>query len=404
MRQKSYCPAIEVLEDRNLPSGILPPPVVEVENLSLPPAEILPGANGVVLASINLEAIGNNSSRLDELVVLPYGLERLAHNVGQFMLRADLDGQSYNGCETVVAYAQADRETDVVDFRIFRPVWVTPYQSVRLEVVADFYGYLNGDRIGVQTAQAVFRDVWDQEVDSSRVYYAGVSPILHHMKNHVLQVVQWDRGDVGVVDADQKNVTLLELNIWSNAQVFGRVTFMANQGSLQNAQNYRLVHTNWDGSVDKITPVEPINERLFFWFSLSAYHGGNWSIVADISPGNQLVGSSLQLAFATEEWGMYANDLDKGEALEGFILNGQFGQAGQLQLWAQPHYATVFVIHHAPLPPLAEMPDVFAEPITMALETLPATLQKPVLDAVTLWEFAMFEARQKALDDQRYIF
>src|SRR3989344_5216926 len=210
--------------------------------------------------------------------------------------------------------------------------------------------------------------------------------------------------DTAGVNQGQQNVTLLEFNMWSNTPVFGRVTFVANQGSLQNAWNYRLVHTHWDGNVDKITQVEPINERLFSWFNLPAYQGGTWSVVADISPGNQLVGSSLQLAFATEEWGMYANDLDKGEALEGFILNGQFGQAGQLQLWAQPHYATVFVIHHAPLPPSAEMTDVFAEPIALALETLPATLQKHVLDAVTLWEFAMFEARQKALDDQRYIF
>ncbi len=198
MSKKNVCRlSLEQLEYRELPTGgFLPPlppvvpPMVQVMNLPERPLNILPGATNRVIADMTINTTNRSYARLTEMLLVPaVGSEVLWPNTIGMRLLADLNGDSRDGCETPIAAARANYQTDVVDFRTFYPAWARPNRLIHLQVVAYFGSHFTGDKIGVELAQAFFADLRNTPVPNSHVAYGGASPTLHHLKSAALLVV-----------------------------------------------------------------------------------------------------------------------------------------------------------------------------------------------------------------------
>jgi hypothetical protein len=341
----------ELLEDRCLMSAgvLLPPPrpvtvpTVKLTILPQAPLDILPGQQQVPIATMTVATSGHTFARLEEmLLVAAYGSEPLGWNVKDFILKADLNGKSKDGCEAVIGYAQADAN-DLVDFNIYRPVLTRP-KPLRLEVDADFNSYLSGDQIGVEPAQAFFGTLRGDELPDDHVVYGGVDPVIHTMENHIAEMYQLAmNGDVALVVAGQRNISLLKFGTWSNTNVTATMSFVALQGSLQNATNYQLVNANYDGTVNQIISGTVANNQLIFTIGNQLNHGDSWTVYGDIQPADKLTKDlHLQLGFVTSPNGFSVTDLTTNLPMRGFILNGL--GVGQVQMYAYPSQATVYTI------------------------------------------------------------
>ncbi|MDO8483046.1 MAG: hypothetical protein Q7S86_04490 [bacterium] len=178
--------------------------------------------------------------------------------------------------------------------------------------------------------------------------------MLHRIENHVLGVFQMPmEPPFAGVYAGKTDLVLLQFGAWSNTDVAVFVTFEASQGSLDNAENYRLVHEDYWGFRDIVITGSLFADQLFFSFGVSAFQGGTWSVLADIKSADNLTPEpSLQLAFVTDPWATSAFDYQTWMPMQGFGFNG-YG-AGQVQLFAQAYYATWYtIVVPAPAPVVA---------------------------------------------------
>ena len=343
---RNFVLVLETLEDRFLLSGTTTPriapvplPTVQVTNLAMKVGDFLPGAVNKPVAEFSAKTIGRTYARLNEMLFIPaYGSEQLSQNVWQFLLKADLNGRSHDGCEATIGYGYSDWQTDVVDINLYRQVWIRPLYPLRLELTANFSRYMSGDTIGVELAQAVFSDLRGQPVPDYQVQYRGVEPVLHKMEFRMLSVSQQPTGNSSTaVSAGQKDVDLLEFYAWSNVEFSASVAFVATEGSLQNAENYRIVRKSFDGTPDYVVQGTLIDNKLVFDFGGSTWQGGSWKLLADIKSADQLPADPrLKLSFLSDSSGISATDLETGGLLRGFSLNG-VGE-GQIQLWAGDGY------------------------------------------------------------------
>ncbi|OGZ64447.1 MAG: hypothetical protein A3A98_03025 [Candidatus Staskawiczbacteria bacterium RIFCSPLOWO2_01_FULL_40_39] len=355
-----FRPVLEALEDRLVPAGALRPripvpmPWVRVINQQVAPLDILPGASNQPIAAMTLKTVGPRGSRgfarLDEMIFIPAsGSDSLAQNVRGFTLRADMNGVAADGYEKIISYASADWESDVVDFTVFRPVWVRSSHPVRMQVVADFWNYLSGDSLGMELAHASFKNLRNATVPDRYISYRGAEPALHTLESHMIDIYQVPMEPASaIVSPGQKNVSLLQFQAWSNAAVLTSVSFIASQGSLQNAENYRLVHTDNNGFQDNIIQGAFVDDKLIFSFTTQPFQPmGTWTVQADIKPPGSLSGDMrLQLSFIHAGFGFSATDLETGNLLRGFIFRGvsEDQNGGQVQLWASEDSATSYTI------------------------------------------------------------
>ncbi len=343
--KNSYRLSFEQLEARNLPAGgfmsslvAVAMPEIQVNNLPMATQGILPGASNKVLTDMVLSTGRRQYARLEEMLFLPaYGSEPLAQNTRQFTLRADLNGKPQDGCEAVIGYAQADPGTDILDFTVFRPTWIRQ-KPLHMQVVADFQSYLSGDAIGLELALAVFRNLRNQPVDDSNVFYTGADPVLHTMENAVFSVYQLQMNSAANVLAGSKNIPLIQFGAWENNAIPGTVAFTALQGNLQLAGNYTLVHKNWQGVVDSTFKGAVSGNELSFSFGANFPNtGGTFEVDGDISSNTSGV---FQLGFLASS--MNATNATTGISLRGLMVNG-VGE-GQVQIRQSPDFATTYTI------------------------------------------------------------
>ncbi len=321
-----------------LPSApVLPPALVSVMETPMPVQDILPGATNVPIAKFQVTDLTHASMRLSELFLVPAAKSQaLNQNIQQLALE-----QVVGKTKTIVGYASPDWNTDVVDFQLFNPAWTTPQAPACFEIdVTRFYGFLSGPKIGAFIAEADFRDIRNNLIPDSQVQYAGV-PVLHTMENHMLGFYQTPMvSETATVHAGQKSVTLAQFYVFSNTDISGDLVFSASQGSLQNAENYYLVATTWDGLQQY--SIKGVLKGTTVTFS---YHvPGNQnslilSVKADIKAGaNTAYDPRLKVYLS----GITATDLSTKKMLAGLMLNG-IG-AGQLQMGLDPKYATSYSI------------------------------------------------------------
>lgn len=361
----------EALERRELlaggggGSGVVPVPVPSVTftNRSVPVLNILPGATDQLVADFTLKGNGRANSkdyaRPEEIIVIPaWGSEPLAWNTTFFTLRADLDGKAKNGCETVLSTASVNYETDIVDFLVYRPVWVRANKAMHFQITANFNSWLSGEpgdaQIGFEVAQVLFRDLRNNPVPDERVTYKGPDPKLHNLENQTLYISQKQMNPEGVIVAGQKGVNLLQFASWhSEGVVPGSMTFVASQGSLSNIQSFSLwVDKNWDGQMDDclIAGVCPQDGKVVFDFSgTESFDGAQYEVrgdIADVLSADPVI----QLALSKS---ITATVSETGKGLKGVRWNGD--GAGQVQVWAWPEYATLYnILAQCPLVDIAK--------------------------------------------------
>ena len=348
----------EALEDRQMLAGGV---LAQVVNQPVPVLDILPGGQNKVLAELKISTIGRQYARLTEVLAVPAtNSEPLAWNTQTFVLRADLNGKTKDGCEAIIAKARADYETDLVDFNVSRAVWVRPKAVLKVQIVASFNGYyLSGDTIGVEAAEVSFRDLRNNPIPDERVAYRGVDPTLHTMENKMFSISQSMMDSAGTVLVGQEDVKLVQFNSWwSEAVAPGSVTFVAGQGNLANATNYSLLADyNWDGTWDSRieSAVVSSDGRLTFSFAKedASHNSALYEVHADIADALP-TDPRIQLVFTKDGSGLTATNMETNKLLRGVQFNGT-GE-GQIRLWQSPQYSTAYAIVKDPELFVKELP------------------------------------------------
>lgn len=353
---KSRRMSFEGLESRQmLAAGML----AQVVNQSVPVLDILPGGQNKVLAEMKISTIGRQYARLTEVLAIPAAAsEPLSWNTTNLTLRADLNRRAKDGCEAVISTAQVDYETELVDFKISRAVWLNPRAVLKVQIAANFSGYyLSGDTVGVDVAEVSFRDLRNREISDERILYMGKDPTLHTMENKMFSVSQNQLDSTGSVLAGQKDVKLLRFNSWwSDGVAPGSVAFTAGQGSLINATNYTLLADyNWDGIWDSsvagtVTSIKSAaglkDSQLTFGFaeSFAGHNSALYEVHADIVNALPVypVEPKIQLVFAKNGLGLTAINMETGKPLRGIQTNG-LGE-GQICQWQYPEYSPTYAI------------------------------------------------------------
>ena len=335
--KNSFRPWLEVLDRRDLLSaGPLPPALnFQVTNLAVKSLDILPNAQDKVIGAETVSVVGKGVGVLKELDFAPAsGSTGLYSNIATCYVYADLNPK-IKGCETLVGFNAPDYYTGELNITLFNPLVVLPGHAIRLEEHANFNLYLSGPQIGIELAQAKFCDPYNNSVLSSHVQYRGALPTLHHLESHEAQLFQFYMSPFGFAFAGQTDVSLLQFGAWTNADSVYFVSFAAAQGSLQNATNWRLVHTTFDSHQDVVVPGFVVGDQVRFGFYVPPFQSGTWTLEADIVPVWELTANpSIQMAVA----GLSVFDLDTDAYMQGFISNG-FG-TGQVLLWTQKYYTT----------------------------------------------------------------
>jgi hypothetical protein len=341
----------EQLEGREmLAAGLLTPPVpvptptIQVINQPVAVANVLPGSTGVVMANLNLSTVGHTYAQANEFLFVPaYGSAPLTQNMQNFTLRADLDGNTKNGCEATIGYGTVNYQADTVDFTVNQAVWARPSQSLNIQVVADASTYLTGNVVGMELAFASFTDLRGNQVSDSNVAYVGAPPTLQNLQSAELFVSQQQLPQA--VSAYQGNdVDLLRFSASGNNAGINTVTFTASQGNVLNASNYTMTQdANYDGVTDytysgnvqiqiqagKIVPVVNFN------LGSTGKLGGTFDVHA--KDGNST--SLLQLSFPADGSGLTGSANDTGKPLQGVAPNGN--GVGQIRLWANQQDSTL---------------------------------------------------------------
>jgi hypothetical protein len=333
---------LEWLEPRELLAGggipIEPPPVpvsrptfFEVRNLPVPAQDILPGASNQVVAEMTVSTVGRQFGRLTEMFFVPgFGSEQISGNTYRFVLRADMNANPKDGCEAVIGSASADYETDLLDLKVYKPVWVRN-QPLHLQLTADFarWGF-TGDKFGVELAEADFRDLRNQPVPFENVAYTGVYPVLHHLEKEVVSVSQnWDAG-VTIAYAGQKEVPMLTFYAWGNGGALTDLELVASKGDMGNVSQASLWASDWRGTQLIEKDVVPQNGKLSFNLASNFVNGAEYQVRANIAATLAEV-PSLQLGFPYDGAGLKGIQIESGRPLRDVAVNGQ--GAGQIQLW-----------------------------------------------------------------------
>ncbi len=342
--RNSFRPMVEVLEKREMLAGSLLPSL-SVTNQLFKTADISPGAVQKI-AAYQIKVTGHGVASLSELSLVAVGDGTLSQNLRSLDLWADLnrvakDGPRKDGYETFLGSGSPDWETDIARISMVRKVWQTPL-PLNVEVLGTFHTYLSGDTMGVYLVEAEFNGLRGDPIPQTQVSYLGVDPVLQNLRSHTFQVYQTPMANQSlIVAAGTDNVSMFQFGAYSNANTKATISFVATQGNLAYANNYRLVHTNYNGVQDVSVTGTVVKNKLAFTFTNPAHQGGTWQVVGKIKPANQLPPrASLQLAFASSP--ITAIDLEKNQVMTGTINNGV--GAGQMQVSAYQTYATKYDI------------------------------------------------------------
>ena len=229
----------------------VPAPLLTVASQPMAVQDILPGTQNQPVAQLSITASARSYGRLEELMFIDaYGSSSITQNAYSYTLKADLDGNKTNGCETAIAWASADYNTGILNFNVNQTVWARPGQSLKLEVDANMSTYLQGNSFGLEPVLAGFRDLSNQMVPDSNISYVG-TPTLHIMETSTVGISQMQLPQAKDVKAGD-SMDLLRFNVWNNNNAaLTSMSFVASMGSVINATNWKLAQdTNGDGVVD----------------------------------------------------------------------------------------------------------------------------------------------------------
>ncbi|MDD4286741.1 MAG: hypothetical protein PHO20_01235 [Candidatus Peribacteraceae bacterium] len=173
----SLAPVITVPPRASVPVSV---PVLTAMNRVVPSLTL--GADDFgMIARIDLCTSLRAYARITDMAfVSAEGSDLLFGNADELLLKADLNGLSRDGCEATVAKTRPDPDSDLVDFHMVRPVWGRPGKTLRTEVYASMGNDLSGERIGVELAEVVARDLRGRLISDIR--YTGAPPTLHTLE------------------------------------------------------------------------------------------------------------------------------------------------------------------------------------------------------------------------------
>jgi len=326
----------EMLAGGPIPDPVPPVPVVfpdiVVENVAVPRLDILPGAINQVVAEWNVSMAGRNFGRLgNEFLVVPaMGSGRLAWTANIFSLRADLNADSADGCETTLATAQVDYETDLLDFNLYQQPWIRQ-QPLRVQLVVDrFSTWMSSDKFGVELAEIDnFRDLRNRLIPAENVNYTGVAPVLHHLEKETVQVSQQYDAGATVAYAGQTEVPMLTFYAWGNGGALTDLEVVASKGDMGNVSESSLWARDWRGTRLIEEGVVPQNGKLSFNLAANFVNGAEYQVRATIATA-LTPDSYLMLGFPYDGAGLKGIQIESGRPLRGVAVNGG---AGQIQLW-----------------------------------------------------------------------
>jgi len=151
-----------------------------VTNRPVPVLDLGVGDTGMVVQMDLRTLSARDYARVSQvLFVNAEGSDRLTV-VDEFLLKADLNGNPRDGCESTIAKASSDPVSDVVIFDVVRPVWTRPGKALRTEVIACMGDDLSGEKIGLECAEVVAYDLRGRLI--SNVRYVGAPSTLHNIE------------------------------------------------------------------------------------------------------------------------------------------------------------------------------------------------------------------------------
>lgn len=315
------------------PTPVVFPDIV-VENVAVPVQDgILPGATNQVVAEWNVSMVGRNFGRLgSEVLVIPaMGSGRLAWSAYNFSIRADLNADPADGCETVLATARPDYETDLLDFNLYQQPWIRQ-QPLRVQLVVDqFSTWMSSDKFGVELAEIDnFRDLRNRLIPAENVNYTGVAPVLHHLEKETVQVSQQYDAGATVAYAGQTEVPMLTFYAWGNGGALTDLEVVASKGDMGNVSQSSLWARDWRGTQLIQEGVVPQNGKLSFNLAANFVNGAEYQVRATIATA-LAPDIYLMLGFPYDGAGLKGIQIESGRPLRGVGVNGE--GAGQIQLW-----------------------------------------------------------------------
>lgn len=231
-------------------------PAAQIVNYGIGINPVHPGATDVLLSDLLGWSPTGSYAELDALIVVPAeGSIPFDGNVDHLSLWGDLDGRPDNGYETLLSTAEPQGDVAILE-RFSRSVFVGRGHYPAFQIRADVTDSLDGDYLGVQVATAEFSDLRGKPFADHRISHVGTPTLLPiEIISGELTIIERMQGATDVAVANQKNVPLVRFEaIASGADVLVTdVSFVAEEGNLQSANNYSLwVDTNSDGNVDTV--------------------------------------------------------------------------------------------------------------------------------------------------------
>lgn len=341
-RQKNRKLHIEPLEPRQLlaaGTAVVEPPVstatsanyVQVANQRVPQLDILPGGLNKVLASMTVRTVIGQVSRLTSMEFVGVA-GRLSWDTNGLRLMADMNGRASDGCETAIAYGNADYN-DVVQFNVNQAFWVGK-TARKVQVVGNFNSRFNSDEIAVEIAGAGFCDTKGRAVAENNVRYTGVATVIHKLESAGMGISQRWQPETSVVYAGEEGVTLVALDAWTNLGekpiLVQRAEFVA-KGNPSNFKNFSIWVTRYQPEIgDYVTTclqsgVKVVDGKVSFNFGSKGFvldSGYQFKVCADVV--DTLTGDTTFSLTIGSGW--KARELDTGRALKKVAMGGGEGQ------------------------------------------------------------------------------
>ncbi|MDD4319536.1 MAG: hypothetical protein PHW10_04415 [Candidatus Peribacteraceae bacterium] len=138
------------------------------------------GDTDVVLGEYLLQARQTKPLNLAGVYIIPAeGSASLALSVSTLSFMGDMDGKSWNGCETLLGTGVPDPITGLVHIETAGEYWLRSSRPVRTQVVADMNDSLPGGMLGVELVAVDAYTVRGQQVPDEGIYFTDSDPTMH---------------------------------------------------------------------------------------------------------------------------------------------------------------------------------------------------------------------------------
>jgi len=323
-------------------------PTIQANNNWIPTLDILPGAQNKLIADYTFNSQNRAYGQLDELILL--SAVGSATSAANFTIKADLDGNVQNGCETVIGNGSPDYNTGVADITMScKNDWVRLGQTLHVQVYGNVNSWMNtGDtKLGVELASAGFRDLRGNPVSDSSVNYVGTNPILHTLESATLNVSQQTSLPYASANAGDKGVVFLKGNLNGNNSTVDTLTFGASAGNLSDGANFTLRYdTNYDGSYNSSVVGAVSGGKLIFNLTPQKVSSGEFEVTGDVVAAP--TGKILAVAFPGTSGCVTGHNVVTGKPLQGIWVAGPNSSPSapingyQIQLYCSASFSTTY--------------------------------------------------------------